>query len=1092
MDPILDEFEEVVSRAELRAPTITLMSNVTGAPIGAEALKPGYWRRHLREAVRFSDSVVGLQAEGYRVFLEVGPATVLSGMAQRCSKSSDSVFLPSLRRGRDDRLSMLEAAARLYTLGCNLDWSAITGKRTIRTPLPTYPFQRQRFWQDPSRKGTSAALAGTEMDHPLLGVRVSSPVEIYQTTTSQALHAWVKDYRIFDMTLFPGAGFLELALAAARANGEVDVGLDDVTIGEALVLPEGESVSLQAVVHRNPDRSLVEIYSAGDADGDEAPKWRGHVSATIARRPQPANAWQPFDAKEFRALSPEEYYAELSANGATYGPSMRGIRSILRRESTVIAEVAFPPDMPTEGFIFHPALLDACLQAVGVALREVSGGDTNSNLYLPVGIRSYRVYRPGVPSVTCRVELATNTDLDNVVEAMIAMFDTHGALVCEVVGMQFRRARREQLAHLAGSEEAAYDWRFAIKWRGCAEVQQPAGLGGQSWIVLADTGGIGADLTQRMRAAGASVVVVERPASIDASFTDYILKIAPIDRPLYGAVLLWPLDGDAGGSEDLAELERGHADLVAGALYGLRSVIERSTRVLVATRATQPVQTSTVNIVQAPIWAMAGVAASEYPASGLRRIDLDPSPSSADALALFREAAVDDREDRICYRNGQRLVARLALDQRSPETVGAPTELTITSRGSIGNLVLAPLEMKAPGAGEVAVRVYATGLNFRDVLNVLGAYPGDPGPLGSECAGVVTAVGSGVTRFVVGDEVVAMTDRSFATFVNVGEDLVVAKPAGLTFQEAATVPVTFLTAAYALNTLSRIKAGDRLLIHAVTGGVGMAAVQIALRAGAIVYGTAGSPAKRALAKRLGVHFVSDSRSLAFVDDVRRDSGGEGVDIVLNSLAGDFITASRGLLRTGGHFVEIGKTDILSKEAAATARPDVHYHPLYLGDITVPNTELMRSMLEEILRDMEQGALRPLPQTAFSLWEAEAAFRYMGQGQHTGKIVITQPAPFCVRADGAYIVTGGLTGLGLTTAGWLVDQGARGIVLIGRRKPSADAAAAIARMESPALRYWQPSSTSATPPDCPRCWRRSAPRWARSAAWCMPRACSTMA
>lgn len=1047
MDPILDEFEEVVSRAELRAPRITVMSNVTGAPIGAEALKPAYWRRHLRDAVRFSDSVAGLQSEGYRVFLEVGPAPVLTGMAQRCSKNAESTFIPSLRRGRDDRLAMLEAAARLYTLGCALDWPAITGKRIVRTALPTYPFQRQRFWQEPQRKGAAASLAGTEMDHPLLGVRVSSPVEIYQTTTSEALHSWVKDHRIFGMSIFPGAGFLELALAAARANGDADAVLEDVAIGEALVVEAGATVSLQAVVHRNPDHNRVEIYSAAPDDGDEAPKWRRHLSGSIAKRGQPANAWQPFDAKGFSTLSPEEYYAKLAANGAAYGPAMRGIRGILRRKSTVIAEVACPPDVHAGGFLAHPAMLDACLQAVGVALQDESGSETNSNLYLPVEIKGYRVFRPGVTAVTVRVSVDANSDLDKVVEAEIAMFDTHGALVSEIVGMQFRRVRPEQIALLAGRKEPAYDWRFAIKWQGGTEQQQVANLAGQSWVVLADAGGIGADLAQRMRKAGATVAVVEKPAVVDAGLSEAVLAVAPLDRPLYGAVLLWPLDAAPYAGGDLASLESAHADLVSGTLYGLRAVIERSTRVLVATRATQPVQANSINVVQAPIWAMAGVAASEYPASGVRRIDLDPTLSPADAVALFREAASADREDRICYRNGQRLVARLTLDERTAEAADKPTQLTISSRGSIGNLVLAPMDQEAPAAGEVQVRVLATGLNFRDVLNVLGAYPGDPGPLGNECSGIVSAVGSGVTRFAVGDEVVAMTDRSFATFVNVSEDLVVSKPAALTYQEAATVPVTFLTSAYALHTLSRMKAGDRVLIHAVTGGVGMAATQIALRAGAIVYGTAGSPAKRALARKLGVHFVSDSRSLSFVDDVRRDTQGEGVDIVLNSLAGEFIPASLGLLRQGGHFVEIGKTDILSKETAAAARPDVNYHPLYLGDITLSNTPLMRSMLEDILGDVAGGKLHPLPQTAFPLWDSEAAFRYMGQGQHTGKIVITQPKPFLVRAEGAYIVTGGLTGLGLLTAGWLAEQGARGIVLIGRRKPGTEAAAAIARMEA---------------------------------------------
>ena len=323
-------------------------------------------------------------------------------------------------------------------------------------------------------------------------------------------------------------------------------------------------------------------------------------------------------------------------------------------------------------------------------------------------------------------------------------------------------------------------------------------------------------------------------------------------------------------------------------------------------------------------------------------------------------------------------------------------------------MTFTPLERRAPGPGEIELRVLATGLNFRDVLNVLGAYPGDPGPLGNECAGVVTAVGPGVTRFAVGDDVVVMVDRSFATYCIAPEAMCVRKPAHLTHQEAATVPVTFLTADHALHALANIKAGDRVLVHAVTGGVGMAAAQIALRAGAIVYGTAGTAAKRALARRLGVHFTSDSRSLAFVDDVRRDSNGEGVDIVLNSLAGEFIPASLDLVRQGGTFVEIGKTEIWDAGRVAEKYPGISYHALYLGDVAAADPAMMRERLDGILADMgDGGTLKPLPQTVFRLDEAERAFRYVAQGLHTGKVVLTQQRGAEIRRDGTYVVTGGL-------------------------------------------------------------------------------------
>ena len=260
----------------------------------------------------------------------------------------------------------------------------------------------------------------------------------------------------------------------------------------------------------------------------------------------------------------------------------------------------------------------------------------------------------------------------------------------------------------------------------------------------------------------------------------------------------------------------------------------------------------------------------------------------------------------------------------------------------------------------------------------------------------------------------------------------------LSFAEAATIPVTFLTAQYSFEVLAGIKAGQKVLVHAATGGVGMAAIQLARRAGAVVFGTAGSPAKRAMALALGASHVSDSRSLQFVDDFRNVDGFDGFDVVINSLAGDFIPASLGLLKRDGHFIEIGKTGIWDAAAVASAFPGVRYHPLYLGEVTEQRPLFIRDMLQRLMNDFATGSLQPLPVTIYPLGEAESAFRFMSQGLHTGKIVIAQAHPPAIRSDATYLVTGGLGALGLLSAGMLADHGARHFVLVGRNAPSPDA------------------------------------------------------
>ncbi|MEK7324228.1 MAG: SDR family NAD(P)-dependent oxidoreductase, partial [Chloroflexota bacterium] len=349
--------------------------------------------------------------------------------------------------------------------------------------------------------------------------------------------------------------------------------------------------------------------------------------------------------------------------------------------------------------------------------------------------------------------------------------------------------------------------------------------------------------------------------------------------------------------------------------------------------------------------------------------------------------------------------------------------------------------------GEVEIQVHATGLNFKEVLNVLGMI-GEDVPLGNECAGVVAAVGEGVSRFNVGDEVIALAPHSFSTFAIARADLVIRKPAAMSFTEAATIPITFLTAHYGLHHLAKMKAGDKVLIHAAAGGVGLAAVQLAGRAGAEVFATVGSLEKRKHLESLGVmrEHIMNSRALDFADEIVATTNGRGVDIVLNSLSGDFIAKSLSSLAPNGRFLEIGKRGIWSNEQMAQARPDVTYAAFDLSDTIRADPAFIQKMFSELLAAFADGTLKPLPRRAFPLRDAASAFRYMAQAKQIGKIVITQNQPVAIRADASYLITGGLGGLGLRVARWLADRGARNLVLVGRRQPGEAASRAVSELQ----------------------------------------------
>jgi NADPH:quinone reductase-like Zn-dependent oxidoreductase/acyl carrier protein len=328
-------------------------------------------------------------------------------------------------------------------------------------------------------------------------------------------------------------------------------------------------------------------------------------------------------------------------------------------------------------------------------------------------------------------------------------------------------------------------------------------------------------------------------------------------------------------------------------------------------------------------------------------------------------------------------------------------------------------------------------------------YPGDPGPLGGECAGRVLATGAGVTHVSPGDEVMAVAAGSFSSHVIADAHLVQRRPSEMSAEEAASLPIAYLTAQFCLGHLAGMKKGDRVLIHAAAGGVGMAAVRLAQRAGAEIFATAGSSVKRDLLHRMGVAHVFDSRTPAFGAAILGLTGGRGVDIVLNSLSGDLIEPSFAALASGGCFVEIGKRGIKDASWVDAQRRGWRYFITDWSDAAKNQPELLGGMFADLTHSLRAGSLLPLPRHVFGLDQTAHAFRFMAQARHTGKIVLRHRAgtPQIIRRDGSYLVTGGLSGLGLHAAQWLAEQGAGRVILIGRRGVTSEAAPVLRQLRN---------------------------------------------
>lgn len=477
-------------------------------------------------------------------------------------------------------------------------------------------------------------------------------------------------------------------------------------------------------------------------------------------------------------------------------------------------------------------------------------------------------------------------------------------------------------------------------------------------------------------------------------------------------------------------------------------------RVHVLTRGAHAFRNGQVELDGAPAWGFGLVAGLELPDTDCTLIDLEPQPYAREAELVWSELWRADGEREVALRGGERFTRRLVplpareIDAPVPASEVAGFTLALETPGALDGLRFHAAERLAPGPGQVEVEVVASGLNFLDVMTALGQVP----PLetasgyrfGAECAGIVSRVGDGVEHVRVGDAVVAIVGEqgTLASHVTVDAASVVAKPETLSFEEAAAIPIVFLTASYALSRLARLTAGERVLIHSAAGGTGLAAIQIARRAGAEVLATAGSEEKREFLRALGVECVFDSRSPSFEDDVRAATGGAGVDVVLNAIAGEAASRSLACLAPYGRFVEIGKRDLLSDQRLGL-RPflrNLAYFSFDLRQTLVDRPLEVRFELEALLDGFAAGTLRPLPYRVFHPAQTEAAFRHLAGARHVGKVVVAMderelriaPSPRGPRSlTGTWLITGGLGGVGLRMGEALADTGVRRLALVGR-------------------------------------------------------------
>ncbi|MFI1098731.1 SDR family NAD(P)-dependent oxidoreductase, partial [Streptomyces sp. NPDC020917] len=951
VEAIRDEVIEALSGITPRASDVPFYSTVAGGRIDTTALDAEYWVTNLRQEVRFDETVRALLADGFGYFVESSAHPVLAvGLAETFEDAgSDAVALGTLRRDEGGQERFLTSLAEGWVRGLPVDWQAVfagtpESAGAGQLALPTYAFQHEHFWltADDGRSGDPSGLGQSAADHPLLGavVRLAGSDQVVLTgRLSLAAHAWLGDHRVEGTALVPGAALAEWAL---RAADEVGCGrVEELTLQVPLVVPETGGVQVQVSVGASDadGRRELAIHSRPE-EARESAGWAQHAVGILAAVPSDATgasgdltAWPPPGAVP---VAVDGFYEQVATAGYGYGPAFQGLRAAWRAGDDVYAEVALPEAAVKDAarFGIHPALLDAALH--GIVLLRGGSPDELTTLRLPFAWSGMALGAVGATSVRVRLRPA-GTDA-----AAVLVTDAAGLPVVSVESLVLRTATADQVRAAASAGSTA-DGLYRVDWIPAELPARGVAPGGCAFVErLSDLG------MEEEVPACVAVVLPQAPAAS-----------APDDVP--GAV------GDAVSSalglvqEWLAE-ER---------FAGSRLVVV--TRGAVATHAGE----SVADLVNAPVWGLVRSAQAENPGRFLL-VDTDADIASGasaphDEIAFAVGVAVAGGEPQVAVRGGEVLVPRLVRAPAGGGGLVPPAEgawrLAASGSGTLDGLSAVPSPAaEAPlAAGQVRVEVRAAGVNFRDVLINLGMYPDPDAYLGTEGAGVVAEVGSGVEGVVVGDRVMGLLPESFGPLAVVDERLVVPMPTGWSFEQAAAVPVVFMTAWFGLADLGELKAGQRVLIHAAAGGVGMAATQLARHWGAEVFGTA-SEGKWDTLRAMGfddAHLAS-SRTLAFEDAFREATGGQGMDVVLNSLAREFVDASLRLLPRGGRFLEMGKTDIRDPQTVSAQHPGVTYHPYALTDVS---TERLGVILRELVGLFERGVLGSLP---VRVWDVRRA------------------------------------------------------------------------------------------------------------------------
>jgi NADPH:quinone reductase-like Zn-dependent oxidoreductase/malonyl CoA-acyl carrier protein transacylase len=1047
---------------------------------------------------------------GVDLLVEIGPHAALEGPAKQILKAiggnaTKIPFASALLRDKDAVDTALQLAATLFMKGAKLDLGTInfpipgTKSPQVLTNLPRYPWNHStKYWH-------SSRIAEKHVDRPfgrndLLGTLANYSNDL-EPTWRNIIRAddmpWVRHHKMQSMTVYPMAGYIAMALEAAAQRATMrNVAFDkfdlrEVTVSRPLVIHEGTDVETNITLRAFTEgtrtssdtwdefrifswakdrswiehcRGLISVVKGIESNVVDGARQNLDVKAILISRMASISKACTSD------VNTPQMYETLEAAGAGYGASFQGLENCKASDNHAVADLIVPdtaalmPKTHEQDFIVHPAFLDQFIQIVWPIFG--AGWKGLDVLYMPSFVQSMSV-STGITRKSgdrMRVFGTGRPTPENLAPTKLSLFATSSASGDQaLISMESLVMTPVFEGSNASSTSINRELCYKLEWEPLETKEEPG-----IEVHDAATNGVNGHI-------GPEVAIICNEHSQQAllssvkdlihNFTGSEPAIGTLDNiSTEGKVclVLSELERQVVSNLNLADFQSIQKMLssASGILWPVRSAYTASENpdaemvigMARSIRSETLLKFATLDLDTSPQLSMTGTAETIFKvfktafALDSSPIGIDMEYQERDGKLLVPRVVKDVDMNKFVHQETQ-LSSTPDLQPFTQE--GRPLKIAIETPGALDSIYFTDdLAVGTPLPDyEVEIEVKATSMNFKDIMVTMGQL--SQPYIGVECAGVISAVGSKVTDLVVGDRVCAMSEGAYSTYTRCLSTSAQKVSDSMSFVDASTIPVIYCTAYYSLFDLGRLTKGETVLIHAAAGGVGQAAIILSQMVGAEIFATVGSVAKKELLMtEYGIpeDHIFYSRNTSFAKAIHRATNGQGVDLVLNSLAGDALRETWDSLAHFGRFIEIGKRDITGNTRLEMARFE-HNAMFASVDLTVVAAErpkIMKRLLSDVFALMEKGLVRPIsPITTFPISNVESAFRTLQGGKIMGKIVIV-PRPDdqvkavpsktpknLLRADGTYIIIGGTGGLGRSMSRWMIEKGARNIVLISR-------------------------------------------------------------